>query len=288
MSNSVKEQTDLILCIISVSNYKNPDWNLTYAAKDGRDILKIFSKQRHRYDSIYHYTLFDTQVTIEKARSLFESINSDSDDKVVIFLSGHGLLDSINDFYFASHNVDFDNPRDGGISFDTLQYWISKIPAQRKLLLIDACHSGLVSNERIIKVKSPSNDQEITLKRTEEFASKGVEVVSHSKSKLSLQNSFELMKELFSTFSSYTGTETVTAASGDGWALESDRWKNGAFTYTIKKGLLDYEADKNLNGVVTLSELKEYVMHEVQKLTNGAQKPTSREKNGFLDWQVWF
>ncbi len=129
-------------------------------------------------------------------------------------------------------------------------------------------------------------NNETKLKLSNAFTSKGARV-NTSSSNISLQNSFELMQELFSNFSNFSGTETITAASGDSWALESPQWKNGAFTFVLKKGLLNYEADINLNGIITIDELKRYITSEVQKLTNGAQKPTSRESNKYLNWVIW-
>jgi len=46
-------------------------------------------------------------------------------------------------------------------------------------------------------------------------------------------------------------------------------------------------ADKNDDKQVTVSELKDYVSNEVERITNGAQKPTSRKELLEFDWSVW-
>jgi len=46
-------------------------------------------------------------------------------------------------------------------------------------------------------------------------------------------------------------------------------------------------ADLNRDGQIMVSELKEYVSSEVERLTSGAQKPTSRRENLEWDWRIW-
>lgn len=38
---------------------------------------------------------------------------------------------------------------------------------------------------------------------------------------------------------------------------------------------------------VTITQLKDFVSTEVEKLTNGAQKPTSRRESLEFDWRIW-
>ena len=72
-----------------------------------------------------------------------------------------------------------------------------------------------------------------------------------------------------------------------GRANESDEWRNGVFTYTILSGLKNETADQNKDGKVTVTELKDFVSKEVERLTDGAQKPTSRRENLEFDFVIW-
>ena len=94
------------------------------------------------------------------------------------------------------------------------------------------------------------------------------------------------MKELFSDFNSQ-GTQVISAAAGNSYALESEEWANGVFTYSLLKGLREKEADLSDGGEISVSELREYVSKKVFELTNGQQKPTSREENIEFDFTVW-
>lgn len=101
------------------------------------------------------------------------------------------------------------------------------------------------------------------------------------------ENSFKLMQQLFADLSSTNGTVVISSASGDEYALESEEWKNGVFTYSILDGLTSLKADNNFDGVIQISELQQYVGEQVQVLTNGAQKPTFRQQNLEDDFVIW-
>ncbi|MEQ6118188.1 hypothetical protein AAOP42_01585, partial [Reichenbachiella sp. MALMAid0571] len=111
-------------------------------------------------------------------------------------------------------------------------------------------------------------------------------IVSKSNS-LGLENSFQLMQELFADLRKGTGAVVISSASGAEFALESDAWKNGVFTYSILEGLEGKKCDKDKDGSVQVSELKDYVFDRVSELTNGKQHPTSRRENLEFDFVVW-
>jgi uncharacterized caspase-like protein len=95
------------------------------------------------------------------------------------------------------------------------------------------------------------------------------------------------MQELFAGLDQGTGTTVISAAAGKGYALESPQWNNGVFTYSILNGLKNKAADKNRDGVITISELKDYSIKQVQLLTGGKQKPTARRESINFDWKIW-
>jgi uncharacterized caspase-like protein len=95
------------------------------------------------------------------------------------------------------------------------------------------------------------------------------------------------MQELFVNLNRGSGAQVISAAAGNSYALESDKWKNGVFTYSILSGLENYAADLNGDKIITVSELRKYVGEKVVELTNGAQKPTSRQENVVNDFRVW-
>ena len=46
-------------------------------------------------------------------------------------------------------------------------------------------------------------------------------------------------------------------------------------------------ADKNKDGAVVVSELRDYTIEKVKKLKNGKQTPTSRKENLQNDFEVY-
>ena len=98
---------------------------------------------------------------------------------------------------------------------------------------------------------------------------------------LGLKNSFELMQSLFVNVGKSTGATIISAAAGTEFALEGiDNLPNGVFTYCILEAMNKYPSMK-------ISELKKIVGERVVQLTNGLQKPTSRNETIAVDWQIW-
>ncbi len=270
------------LVAISVSDYQESKYNLKYAVKDGKDMAKMFADKGFVVD-----TFFNSSVARDSILSLKQKLmQTKVDDQVIIYISGHGLLDKNYDFYFATYDMNFENPAEHGILYDDLEGLLDGIPARKKLLFMDACHSGEVDKEDICTSDSllANNQVKGDLKV---YKYKGTIIEGEVSSGLGLQNSFELMQELFANLSRGSGAVVISAASGVGYALESAEWNNGVFTYCILNGLKNLVADLNNDKIITVCELKEYISKEVEKLTNGKQKPTSRQENLSNDFEIW-
>ena len=270
------------LIAISVSKYQDSLFNLKYAVKDGGDMAKMFSEKEFEIDTLFNKTATKENILALKQKLMQTKV----DDEVILYVSGHGLLDKNFDFYFATYDMNFENPAEHGIMYDDLEGLLDGIPARKKLLLMDACHSGEVDKDEI----ETKNDT-VTLADGKKgdiitYGYKGTTIINEE-SGLGLQNSFELMQELFANLTRGSGAVVISAAAGTGYALESAKWNNGVFTYCIINGLKEMAADGNKDKQVTVTELKDYVSIEVEKLTKGAQKPTSRRENLEFDWRVW-
>jgi len=94
-----------------------------------------------------------------------------------------------------------------------------------------------------------------------------------------MKNSFELMQSLFVNVGKSTGATVISAAAGTQFALERGDLKNGVFTYSILETMNKYPSIK-------ISELRKIVGERVEKLTNGLQKPTSRNETIASDWEL--
>ena len=203
-------------------------------------------------------------------------------DQTVLFVSGHGLLDDQLDFYFATHDIDFDDPAARGITYTEIEGLLRSTPSRQRLLLMDACHSGEVDKDAVTTEEPAFEKGDIVVSG---YQKKGGRV-RKSQAQMGLQNSFNLMKELFAEVGSNSGVQVISAASGDSYALESDEWQNGVFTFSILKGLRDHAADRDGSGTIFVSELRDYVIEEVYRQTDGKQRPTVRSENIEFDFRV--
>lgn len=268
---------------IGVADYEDSQYKLVYAAKDIRDLSAVV---KEKYPAAIIDTLINEQVTRENILALRQKLrNTGVDDKVIVSISGHGLLDTALNFYYATHDMNFSVPQQNGVLYEELEGLLDDIPARKKLLLIDACHGGEVDKtERASTSEAPKN---AALDKRVKEVYRGGRGVDVSNSGVGLQNSFELMQQLFADLNRGNGAQVVSAAAGNGYALEDDKWQNGVFTYCVLKALKEKEADANNDGAVTVNELKVYVSSQVEQLTGGQQKPTSRKENLDFDWVLW-
>lgn len=274
---------DLYLITIGVTDYQAEGKDLKYAAKDAQDIADLYQSNQ-AFDQIKIQTLTNAQVTKSNILALRGFLEQSLvDDQVLIYVSGHGLLDENYDFYYATHDIDFANPAEKGILYDEIEGLLDGIPARKKLLLMDACHSG----EYDVDAAPISQTQQDSLK------AKGIAYKGFSKNGkesapvLSLQNSFEMMKQLFADLRRGSGATVISSSSGMQFSYEDSEWQNGIFTYVFLRGLKTMEADANGDGRVTASEIQAYVAEYVPRLTEGLQVPTFRRENLEYDFRVW-
>ncbi|OSZ80609.1 hypothetical protein CAP36_04985 [Chitinophagaceae bacterium IBVUCB2] len=276
---------------IAVSNYKDTSMNLRFAAKDVRDLAASFGKM---YKTNFEAdTLIDSRATKENILALRDKLMKTTvNDKVIISVNGHGLLSDSLDFYYATHDIDFKKPTEKGLKYEDLEALLDGIPARKKLLLIDACHSGALDKEEMLAQQK----QVTTIKDTATdngsvsgFASRGL-IVKDKKGAVDANSSYEVMQNLFADISSGNGAVVISAAGGMEYAFESEKWNNGVFTYCIRKGIEEDMADKeggNADRRVDVVELKNYVSKKVSELTKGKQRPVSRRENIEFNWVVW-
>jgi WD40 repeat protein len=267
----------LYAVVIGVSDYTTDEFDLRYAAKDADDLASLLeSRPNTRVLRILDKDA--TRETILKARDFL--MRSGVDDQAVLFAAGHGLLDDNLDWYFATYDVDFNAPSERGLAYDELERLLDGIPARRRLMLMDACHSGEVDKEENVLVAAAGTENGSVKSRA--FKMKTV-----ARKSLGLENSFELMQQLFADLNKGTGAMVISSAGGAEYAYESADWHNGVFTYSLLDGLRSGKADANRDERITVTELRDYVAESVHKLTQGKQHPTSRKENLEFDFTVW-
>ncbi len=267
-----KQQAIIHFVGIGIDQFASSKYNLQYSTKDIRDLATAL-KTKYREDIIID-TLFNEAVTVSNIKKLkHKLLQTNENDKVIISYSGHGLLSKDFDYFLSTYSINFENPEQNGLAYEELENLLDSIPARKKLLLIDACHSGEVDKEELQMINKTADSMHMQ---------KGIKPVAYKKDEkhLGLKNSFELMQKLFVNVSKSTGATVISAAAGTQFALERNDLQNGVFTYSILETMQKYPT-------IRLSELKKIVGERVEQLTNGLQKPTSRNETIGVDWELW-
>ncbi|WP_182923393.1 WD40 domain-containing protein [Pedobacter planticolens] len=268
-------QEKLYFVGIGIDKFEQNSYNLQWSVKDIRDQANAL-KLKYGENLIID-TLFNQQVITANIKQLKEKLKGSSvNDKVIIAYSGHGLLNDDFDYFLSTYNVNFDKPEQNGLPYDMLEDLLDNIPARKKLMLIDACHSGEVDKEELLKYKSAEN----VLATNKTQGGKGVKVINTGPKKAGMKTSLELMQQLFANVGRSTGSTIISAAAGTQFALEKNDLQNGVFSYSI----LEY---MKANPHATVTDLKKYVNKRVVELTAGLQVPTTRNETNATNWEVW-
>src|SRR5262249_20433773 len=148
---------------------------------------------------------------------------------------------------------------------------LDQVPARRRLLLMDTCHSGEIEPEadrstdvdaqtvrggdeaRTSKQSTTDAKQKKTVsaaavvaalpKEATLWAPRGVDLEEEETTRMTATAARTLENELFADLRRGCGGMVISSASGSEFAIESPSWKNGVFTFALLEGLRDNKAD---------------------------------------------
>jgi hypothetical protein len=270
---------------LGVSDYANPDWNLKYAAKDAKDVLeRLKTSSGGSYGEVRELLLTDKDVTKDSLAKIKDFLSAATiDDTVLMFVAGHGLLDSKYDYYFGTTDIEFDNPAEKGIAFDEFDDLLAGLPSLKKSLLIDTCHAGELDEEEKTLLASAGGyaaplptGNGIAMRS---IGTRGMNVKAIEGAR-GASEWYDRLQGLFVDLRRGSGSTILSSSAGAEYALESSEQQNGLFTYAVLEALDGTkDADTNKDGSVQMSELGEYVKKRVSELTNNKQTPNTRRVN---------
>lgn len=276
---AVKVKPNLYVVTIGTSIYKDKKYNLNYAAKDAVDVAALFATDANDvYAEVYRLAFTDAQAINSNIKNINTFLSKATiDDVVLVFVAGHGVLDKNMDYYYGTHDIDFAKPAIKGLTYEALEAMLDGIAPLKKMMFMDTCHSGEVEKEEVVAGGEIKKNEKVKFRDVGTGPALSTSSVSPSK----------VMKELFNDLRRGTGTTVISSSGGTEFAMESDEWKNGLFTYCLLSGMKNKSADADGDGNIMLSELQMYVTEEVSKLSGGSQVPTTRIQNISLDYRVW-
>ena len=251
----------LYAILIGTANYAGEKLDLKYPDKDAKAMASAIQQaggQLFGPDSMV-VRLFTTDTTSlemhpskDNIRKAFETIKAraKAEDILLVYLSGHGVTYGDAEqaqFYYLTQDISSEDLSDEGvrttraISSAELTKWINDIPAQKQVMILDACNSGKVVETLETGTKSLNSTQVRALDR---------------------------MKDR-------TGMFVLAGSAADKVSYEASQYGQGLLTYSILQAMSGF---KLRNGkYVDISLLFEYARDEVPKMAEsigGIQTPT--------------
>lgn len=263
-------KTRTFVVALGVSAYAQKEFNLAYAAKDAEDVAASFSTRGATPQTTL--VLTDKEVTraaLPKIRSFLKQTTVD--DRVIIFVAGHGVLDDKLDYYFATSDIDFAKPAERGLGYSALEDLFDGLAARQRLLMMDTCHSGDLDDSSSAVALAPAAGV-----KARSISKRGLKVVG---SGAKGGQTGAIAKALFSDLKRSTGAVVLASAGAREFALETSALKNGVFTSVLKQTLKERPS-------LPVSELMTTVGGKVTELTGGGQTPTTRRDAAEFDFSL--
>jgi uncharacterized caspase-like protein len=229
--------------------------HLNFAAKDASDVANALvntqSSQYNKLGGLYAEVrptyLHDKDATKAAIFQAFDGIelnmakDGTSEDLAVVLFSGHGVMTE-DGFYLLPYNVEIGTQaklESSAISLADFRAHVEKLAAHgRVLLLLDACHSGAAT----------ANSAQLAV---------NADVL---RAGLALPN-----------------VTVLTSSSAKEVSHEDPKWGNGAFTQVLL-GAMGKDADENHDGLISMTEMTDYVFAHLPRLTDGQQHPEVEQR----------
>ncbi|MCP4678410.1 MAG: hypothetical protein GY854_23430 [Deltaproteobacteria bacterium] len=279
-----KMKHDLYYLAFGVSQYKNTDLNLKYAAKDAREIEAVFREVHANYNRVYSKVYTDQAVTVEaiaKAKSFLKA--SKVDDTVVLFVAGHGLYEMSNEeqYYYLIHTTDIDNLKDTAVPFRLIEDLLSNIKPRRKLFLLDTCQSGELDELEETHVLASAETRGLIHRG---IRKKGLRRFGRVRTLKKYLEERE-QRYIYNDLTRRTGAMVLSSSRGNEFSYEKDELQNGVFTQEVFNAFTTNKADRDKNKKLTIDELRDYVFRSVSKYTGGLQHPVVDRDNLELEFE---
>src|SRR5215203_2608421 len=217
--------------IIGNNKYNDPKLaQLKTPAADSQALAKILDDQTIGSFDEVKPLINQTETQARRAISTFLA-NKKPDDLVLLYFSGHGVLDDRGRLYLALKDTQVDLLKATSIPSSFVADEMDSCRSKRQILILDCCHSGAFA-------RGAKGEQKAVTEAT--FEGSGF------------------------------GRVVLTASDSTQFALEGDQviqTELSLFTHFLLEGLKTGEADTNNDGNVTLDEWYDYTYTHVLATT---------------------
>lgn len=236
---------DVYAVIIGIGDYRDeriPD--LRFTINDAQGLYDVLIDPNYRgLPKDYVKLLLNEQAThqnIKRALGTWLYRQAKKEDTVLIYYSGHGATED-GDTYWVTYNADIDDLFATALNNNDIAYMLSRIKSKRVITFLDSCYSAA------------------TVNRTDQTKNVAAEIP-------------------WKKFSG-EGRVAISASNGKQLSLELVEYQHGVFTYYLLEGLRG-QADKNLDGVVEVDEIWDYVKYQVTAVAQEAGNPQTPVLDG--------
>jgi WD40 repeat protein len=234
----------LYALVVGVARFKDPAVNkLEWAAKDARDFAAALKSQTRLYRKVEVKLLADedadSAAILDGLTWLKRQVGQG--DVGVVFLAGHGVTDPGGEYYYVPYNAKIETvagiplPTRGSSVPDAEISRTLKQLAGNALFFFDTCHAGKAAG--------------VTFRGGQDY------------------------NRLINEIAGSANAIVLASSTGAELSMESDEWRQGAFTKALLEGLAGKADAMPKDGVVTVDELNLYVKERVKELTGGLQHP---------------
>ena len=233
-----KQQTQLAklwLLLIGVNQYSDAELpSLQYSALDCQGLGEALTEATATFPAreiILHHDFANSKPELSAVSASLERILADAqpDDTVLIYFSGHGILDKASQqVYLCLRDTKTDRLQDTGLPLQEILQRLGSCPASQQLVWLDACHSGGMTLRGTDTVVPNPTKQLVQALRLKAQQSKG-----------------------FYALLSCDQTQ-------QSW--EFPELGHGVFTYYLMRGLRGEAADSQ--GIIEADALYQYVYHQ--------------------------
>jgi hypothetical protein len=246
----MEEKTNIWAVVIGIDAYPNVR-KLKYAVKDARLVRAYLSDQLGvRPENMV--VLLNREATLMRIKSALGTDiknKAGQNDMVLIFFAGHGATEkdvtSPDGDGLEKYLLPYDaDPRDlyaTALPMDEISKVFRRIRSERLVFIADACYSG-ASGGRTVGIS-------------------GVRA--------------NLSDHFLERIASGKGRIILTASGANEVSTENDALQHGVFTYYLVEGLKG-TADRDRDGLITVSEAYQYVSEQVPRATDLAQHPVKK------------
>lgn len=216
--------------------------DLKYTENDAEDFGDLF-EDHSLYESVSTRKLIGEEATasrikLEMSRMSKNRLISER-DMVILFFSSHGVVKENGSFCIQGADYDIVDRDATSVSLADIQQRLANLPC-KKMLLIDACHSGVADPNLLVAMKD--NQSKATRSALQRL--------------LKIQDGW-----------------TMITSSGEEPSWEHEDWQNGSFTESIVDGLANGMADYDTNGLISIEELYQYLEATIPELNESVQYP---------------